>query len=149
LRSNAVPELLTDFTLPAATSRGDLEARLASPEKLTLYELVATVGHRITDPAVRAGMLTELFGRLALPLAVCASLAIAFAFTAGYRRTNNYGGAVVYGIVLGFVVYVASEMAARAGDAGAISPAFAALGPPLVAIVAGVTVLLLREDGRT
>jgi len=74
---------------------------------------------------------------------------IAFAFTAGYRRTNKYGGAVLYGIVLGFLVYVVTELAGRAGDAGVMNPVLASAGPALVAIVIGVTVLLNREDGRT
>jgi lipopolysaccharide export system permease protein len=56
---------------------------------------------------------------------------------------------VLYGIVLGFVVYVVTEMAGRAGDAGVIQPVVAVFGPALVAIVAGATVLLNREDGRT
>ena len=86
---------------------------------------------------------------LGLPASLCGSLVIAFAFTAGYRRTNKYGGTVLYGIVLGFVVYVVTEMAGRAGEAGVIQPVIAVLGPAVVAIVAGATVLLNREDGRT
>jgi lipopolysaccharide export system permease protein len=56
---------------------------------------------------------------------------------------------VLYGIVLGFVVYVVTEMAGRAGEAGVVQPVIAVLGPALIAIVAGATVLLNREDGRT
>lgn len=48
-----------------------------------------------------------------------------------------------------FVVYVVTEMAGRAGEAGVIQPVIAVLGPAVVAIVAGATVLLNREDGRT
>jgi lipopolysaccharide export system permease protein len=55
---------------------------------------------------------------------------------------------VLYGIVLGFVVYVITEMAAMAGGAGVLEPAFAAVAPAFVAIVIGMTVLLFREDGR-
>jgi lipopolysaccharide export system permease protein len=73
---------------------------------------------------------------------------MAFAFTSGYRKTNKYGRVVLYGIVLGFVVFFVTEMADRAGSAGALNPAFAAVGPALLGIVVGLTVLLYREDGR-
>ena len=89
--------------------------------------------------------LSRLF---ALPLSLAASLLIAFAFTTGYRRTNKYGVTVLYGIVLGFVVYVVTEMAAIAGSAGVLQPAFAAFAPAFVALVIGTTVLLYKEDGR-
>ncbi|WDR03583.1 LptF/LptG family permease [Devosia algicola] len=86
---------------------------------------------------------------LALPLVLCGSLLIAFAFTAGYRRSDRYGAAILYGIVLGFVVFMITEMADRAGSSGVLDPGFAAVGPAFVAIVIGVTVLLYKEDGRT
>jgi len=147
--SNRVPETLRDFTLATATSRGDMRAKLSSVRDMTIYELAEALAARMNDPRQRAQALTQFIRLLALPAALCGSLVIAFAFTAGYRRTNKYGGAVLYGIVLGFVVYVVTEMAGRAGDAGVIQPAVAVLGPAVVAIVAGATVLLNREDGRT
>ena len=84
---------------------------------------------------------------LALPLVLTGSLLIAFAFTAGYNRRNQFGPAVLYGVVLGFIVFVITEMADRAGSTGVLNPIFAALGPAIVAIVIGVTVLLRKEDG--
>lgn len=84
-------------------------------------------------------VMRRFFGRVRMGLA----------FTAGYRRTNRYGGTVLYGVVLGFVVYVVTELATRSGFAGVLDPTFAAAGPAFVAIVIGLTVLLYKEDGRT
>jgi lipopolysaccharide export system permease protein len=147
--SNKTPEALTDFHLPTTSSRGDMRAKLSSVKDMTVYELAANLAARINDPEERAETSTQFMRLIGLPVGLCGALVIAFAFTAGYRRTNKYGGTVLYGIVLGFVVYVVSEMAGRAGDAGVIQPVVAVLGPALVAIVAGATVLLNREDGRT
>lgn len=144
-----VPEQLTDYHLPASTSRGDMQTKLSSVKDMTVYEVAGALAARMNDPRQRAEALTQFIRLLALPATLCGSLVIAFAFTAGYRRTNKYGGTVLYGIVLGFVVYVVTEMAGRAGEAGVIQPAVAVLGPAVVAIVAGATVLLNREDGRT
>ncbi|MDB5542474.1 MAG: hypothetical protein JWQ89_4201 [Devosia sp.] len=148
-RSNEVPEKLTDFRLPTSRTEGDMKASLASVQDMTVWELANSLASRLSDPRERAPTLTRFLRLLALPLTLCGSLVIAFAFTAGYRRTNKYGGAVLYGIVLGVLVYVVTEMAGRAGGAGVMHPAIAVAGPAMVAIVIGVTVLLNREDGRT
>jgi len=147
--SARVPEQITDFHLPTSTSRGDMRTKLSSVKDMTIYELAGALAARMNDPKQRAETFTQFIRLLGLPASLCGSLVIAFAFTAGYRRTNKYGGTVLYGIVLGFVVYVVTEMAGRAGDAGVIQPVIAILGPSVVAIVAGATVLLNREDGRT
>ena len=107
-----------------------------------------TVAQRDADPQLRASAVTSLFRLLALPALLAGSVLIGFAFTSGYRRTNKYGAAVLYGIVLGFVVYVVTELANRSGFAGVLDPTFAAAGPAFVAIVIGLTVLLYKEDGR-
>jgi len=143
------PEQVHDLALPTTTTAGDMGVKLASPVELTIFELAAALSKRLTDPDLRNGVEMRFLRLLALPLVLIGSLLIALAFTAGYRRTNKYGAAVLYGIVLGFVVYVITEMAAMAGAAGVLQPAFAAVAPAFVAIVIGTTVLLFREDGRT
>jgi lipopolysaccharide export system permease protein len=148
-RSNEVPERIADFRLPTTQTVGDMRARLASVKDMTVWELAGSLAARLNDPKERAETETRFLRLLALPLILCGSLVIAFAFTAGYRRTNKYGGAVLYGIVLGALVYVVTELAGRAGSAGVMHPVIAVAGPALVAIVIGVTVLLNREDGRT
>lgn len=145
---DAPPERLLGLRLPTETTAGDLGARRASPTELTIFELLGLRALSVSDPRLRSGVEMRLAKLLALPLMLAASLLIAFAFTAGYRRTNKYGATVLYGIVLGFVVYVVTEMAATAGSAGILQPAFAAFGPAFVALVVGTTVLLFREDGQ-
>ena len=147
-RPEARAEPVRDLRGPTTTTRGDLGARLVSPVEMTLFDIVDLMALEISDPQLRSGVQMRLAKLVALPLALAASLLIAFAFTSGYRRTNKYGGTVLYGIVLGFVVYVVTEMAASAGSAGILQPAFAAFVPALVAIFVGTTVLLFREDGQ-
>jgi lipopolysaccharide export system permease protein len=148
-RSNEMPQTVSDFRLPTARTAGDMRARIASIKDMTVWELAGSLAARLSDSRERAETETRFLRLLALPLTLCGSLVIAFAFTAGYRRTNKYGGAVLYGIVLGVLVYVVTEMAGRAGGAGVMHPVIAVAGPAVVAIVIGVTVLLNREDGRT
>jgi len=148
LDPNEPPRLVNNIQLPTASTAGDMRARLSTPSQMTFFELLAIQSQTVADPALRSGIQMRLLRLLATPLALAGSLVIAFAFTAGYRRTNKYGGTVLYGIVLGFVVYVVTETASMAGAAGIVQPAFAAFAPAIVAMIIGTTVLLYKEDGR-
>ncbi len=139
---------LPEYRLPASTTPEQLQLRLASADDMTFFELVSLLQSGVDDESIRTAATMRLVKLLALPLVLTGSLLIAFAFTAGYRRGSNYGPAVLYGVVLGFVVFVITEMADRAGSTGVLDPTFAAFGPAFVAIVIGVTVLLHKEDGR-
>ncbi|KKB85766.1 hypothetical protein VW29_05575 [Devosia limi DSM 17137] len=142
------PQHIANFTLPTSSTAAELNLKLSSTEDMTFFELAALLQAGVSDPAIQAAATMRLIKLLALPLVLTGSLLIAFAFTAGYRRSDKYGPAVLYGVVLGFVVFVITEMADRAGSGGVLDPTFAAIGPALVAIVIGVTVLLFKEDGR-
>jgi lipopolysaccharide export system permease protein len=143
------PQTIEGVSLPTTSTAADMGVNLASPVVVTSFELAEGMSMRVTVPDLRNGVEMRLLRLVALPLALVGSLLIALAFTTGYRRTNKYGAAVLYGVVLGFVVYVITEMAAMAGAAGVLEPAFAAFAPAFVAVVIGTTVLLFREDGRT
>lgn len=147
-QDDQAPQRVSNIRIPTATTVGDLGVRMSSPAELTVFELLQLQSLDMSEPQLRAGVQMRLNKLLALPLMMAATVLLAFAFTTGYRRTNKYGAAVLYGIVLGFVVYVVTEMAAMAGSAGIIEPAFAAFAPALAAIFVGTTVLLYREDGR-
>jgi lipopolysaccharide export system permease protein len=142
------PQAVDGLDLPTTTTAADLGVRLRSASELTLFEIAGALAQGISDPVLRTRVEMRFFRLIALPLTLAGSLLIAFAFTAGYRRTNKYGGAMLYGVVLGFVVYVITEMAALAGAAGVLRPSFAAIAPAIVAMVIGTTVLLFKEDGR-
>lgn len=148
LDPNEPGRLVNNLQLPTLSTPGDLQAQLSTPSQLTFFELLNIQAMTVADPTLRTGIQMRLLRLLAVPLALAGSLIIAFAFTAGYRRTNKYGGSVLYGIVLGFVVYVVTETASMAGAAGIVQPAFAAFAPALVAMIVGTTVLLYKEDGR-
>jgi len=143
------PRTLRDYTLPTNSTAAEISLKLASTEDMTFFDLAKLLQSGVADPSVRAAANMRLLKLLALPLVLSGSLFIAFAFTAGYRRDTSLGPAVLYGVVLGFVVFVITEMADRAGSTGVLDPTFAAVGPALVAMVIGVTVLLHKEDGRT
>jgi lipopolysaccharide export system permease protein len=142
------PRFVKDYALLTNSTQTELSVRTSSTEDMTFFELGALLQRGVMDPSIRNAALMRFLKLLALPMVLTGSLFIAFAFTAGYRRGSNYGPAALYGVVLGFVVFVITEMADRGGSTGVLDPTFAAVGPAFVAIVIGVTVLLHREDGR-
>lgn len=145
---NQPPRQLSTYILPTDTSLADLELKLSSAEDFTFLELASALASGVTDPLIRSAAQTRFQRLLSLPVLLVGVLLIAFAFTAGYRKTGSYGRAILYGVVLGFVVFVINEMADRAGSSGALDPTLAAWGPAIVAVVIGLTVLLYKEDGR-
>lgn len=143
------PYAVFNYEVPTRSTAAEISLKLASTEDMTFFDLAKLLQEGVADPLVRAAATMRFYKLLSLPLVLCGSLFIAFAFTAGYRRDTNLGPSVLYGVVLGFVVFVITEMADRAGSTGVLDPSFAAAGPALVAMVIGVTVLLYKEDGRT
>lgn len=147
-RVELAPEHLTNFSMPTTTTRGDLALKLSSTDDMTFFELAGSLATKVSDPALRSAVATRFLRLLSLPALLVGALFIAFAFTAGYRRASGYGASIIYAIFLGFVVFMITEMADRAGSAGALDPTLAACGPAFVAIVIGLSVLLYKEDGR-
>lgn len=147
-RSDGSVESQKTYRIRTESTVADLRLIVGSTEDFTFYELVRALQNGITEPVVRAAATTRFLKLLSLPVLLVGSLLIAFAFTAGYRRDNNYGLTIVYGIVLGFVVFVITEMADRAGSSGVLDANYATWGPAVVSILIGLSVLLHKEDGR-
>ncbi|GHA35353.1 LPS export ABC transporter permease LptG [Devosia pacifica] len=147
-RLDQPPRRVSDYLLPTSSTPAAIELQLTSVQDVTFFELARLLRNGIADETIAAAVLTRFLKLLSMPLVLVGSLLIAFAFTAGYRRSDKYGPSILYGVVLGFVVFVVTEMSERAGSGGVLHPVLAALGPAFVAIVIGVTVLLYKEDGR-
>lgn len=135
------------YSLPTFSTRAELELRLASTDDFTFFELKDALSSSLADPIAKSAAQTRFARLLALPALLVGVLLIAFAFSSKYRRTGALGSVILSGVVLGFVVFVITEMAYRAGSSGVISPLFAAWGPAMLAIVIGVSILLFIEDG--
>ncbi|MCF4098095.1 LptF/LptG family permease [Maritalea sp. P4.10X] len=140
-------ESFKTFSLPTSFSAAQLQLQLGAISRMSIFELKSQLRDKtVTTPAEYVAQMR--MRRLeALPIVLVGTLLIAFAFTSGYSRMGTSGTHIIYGILLGFVVYILTKLADRAGESGNISALLAAWGPAIVAIVIGTTVLLLKEDG--
>jgi lipopolysaccharide export system permease protein len=141
------PEPFDSLTLSAAASASEVRLALGSASTMSYYELSELVNVANLEPTIRTVAEMRLARLQALPLVLVGSLLIAFAFTARYRRGGAPGATILYGVLLGFVVFVITRLAEQAGSAGILEPVVAAWGPAIVATVIGVTALLYVEDG--
>lgn len=69
-------------------------------------------------------------------------------FTQVYLTANNHYGIVLYGVVLGSVLYVSFELAAGRPAAGALVSTSATLAVALVAIFVGRSALFFQPGGQ-
>ena len=149
IRRGGVSSLVDSYVIATDSTRADLRVTLGSTEDFTFFELIDVLSSGVSDPIVKAAAQTRLAKLTSLPLLLVGSLLIAFAFTAGYRRANPFGMSLMYGIILGFVVFVITEMADRAGSSGVLQPAVATWGPAAISVLIGLSVLLNKEDGKS
>ncbi len=141
------PERFDSLILPAEASASEVRLALGSASTMSYYELSELLGAAGLDRTIRTVAEMRLARLQALPLVLVGSLLIAFAFTARYRRGGTPGATILYGVLLGFVVFVITRLAEQAGSAGILEPVVAAWGPAIVATVIGLTALLYVEDG--
>ena len=90
---------------------------------------------------------TRFQSLLARPLLFTAMVLLAGTCCLRFARFGQAARPVALGVVAGFVLYVVAEFVLSFGSNGVVAPWMAAWGPPLVASLAGVSVLLYQEDG--
>lgn len=84
---------------------------------------------------------------LARPLLLIAMVFISACFSLRFFRFGGVATAVSGGVASGFVLYVATKLAADLGGAGLVNAPIAAWSPAVVGTMLGVLVLLHQEDG--
>jgi lipopolysaccharide export system permease protein len=145
--SDGTRRVFDETQIESFSSKEELSLQLGSILQMDVYTLRQYVETIDKNNQNIAAAITRLRQMEVLPALLVGALLIAFAFTTGYRRHGTSGTQVLYGIVLGFVLYVITKLLDRAGEAGSMDATLAAWGPAIVTIVIGTSVLLWKEDG--
>jgi lipopolysaccharide export system permease protein len=111
------------WRLPDTIRRADAAGFSSAPYRLRLQQLIAT-------PVLFAGMSV-----------------LAAAFSLRLMRLGGLAGLAGAGIALGFVIFFFDRLCGALGAAEVVPTGAAAWAPPLVALLAGVTLLCYTEDG--
>ncbi|MCZ4270957.1 LptF/LptG family permease [Maritalea porphyrae] len=147
ITSNGEKRSFERLDLIVSATKESISLQLGSVHQMNIFTLRDFIQSVKVENSNVAAALMRLRRAEALPALLVGSLLIAFAFTVGYRRHGTSGSQVLYGIVLGFVLYVVTKLLERAGSSGVMDATLAAWGPAIVAIVIGTSVLLWKEDG--
>jgi len=84
---------------------------------------------------------------LSRPILLLAMVLIAANVSLRFSRSRDLGRVIITGVGVGFMLYVVMKIAWDLGSGGIVSPLLAAWLPAVVAMLAGITVLLHLEDG--
>lgn len=135
------------YLIPTYLTPAQVRSTIARPTAISFWQLPG-----IVHLAERAGLTADRYRMqfqtlLARPLLLAAMVLVAATVSLRLVRLGGTSQAVIGGVVAGFVLYVAREVAGDLGSAGLVSPTFAAWTPGIAALLFGATSLLRTEDG--
>lgn len=127
-------------------ARSTLE-RFASPRTVPFWELRERIER--TEAAGLSSLRYRLryAQLLAAPLMYAAMSILAAAFSLRLIRLGGLARLAGSGVTLGFVFFFFNELCSAMGSAELLPPHAAAWAPPLLAMLAGLTLLTFTEDG--
>lgn len=146
-QAGVLPETVDIFRLPTDLAPDQVSQQLANPDTISFWDLPQFI-----DISARSGVPSDGYemryqSLLAQPFLFLAMVLVAATVSLRFSRARDLGQVILTGVIVGFVLYVVTELAMGLGRSGIVYPAVAAWTPSVVAILASVTVLLYREDG--
>jgi lipopolysaccharide export system permease protein len=135
------------LTIPSSLNGDSALERFASPQAVPFWGLWRAISRTEQAGFSATGYRLELQDLLATPLMFAAMSVLAAAFSLRLIRLGGLAALAGSGVALGFLIFFFNEFCRALGKAGAIPPFAAAWTPPLIALLAGFTLLCYTEDG--
>ncbi len=133
--------LSTDLTIET------IQDSFAAPETMSFWELPAFIEVLEKAGFSAARHRLHFHGLLAAPLMLCAMVLIAATFSLRMVRRGGTMAVAGAGVVVGFLVYFASDVIFALGLSGRLPVELAAWTPAAVSTLLGLATLLHLEDG--
>ncbi|MDE3121562.1 MAG: LPS export ABC transporter permease LptG [Paracoccaceae bacterium] len=136
-----------EVTVPSDLTQAQIRDSFGNPGQVPIWQL-----HAFIDRLMQAGFSAReyrvhLQTELAMPLLLVAMVLVAAGFTMRHVRFGHTGVMVLAAVIAGFAIFFLRNFAEALGNSGQIPVALAAWGPPLVAILFSLGLLLHLEDG--
>ncbi|PRY94956.1 lipopolysaccharide export system permease protein [Hasllibacter halocynthiae] len=143
----AAASSMPEGRIPTDLTAQQIRDSFGAPASVPIWQLPGFIAdlERAGFSALQHRM--HLWSELTLPLFLVAMALIGAAFTMRQQRGGRTGIFVGAALVSGFALYFVRNFAAVLGAGGEIPIPFAALAPPVAAILAGLGLVLDREDG--
>ncbi|MBO9709983.1 MAG: LPS export ABC transporter permease LptG [Caulobacter sp.] len=121
--------------------------RFSNPQAIAVWRLPETIKRTEAAGFSSIPFRIRLHQILATPLLFAAMSMLAAAFSLRLMRLGGLAGLAGAGVTLGFGFFFFNELCGALGKADVLTPALAAWTPPVVALLAGLTLLCYTEDG--
>ncbi len=135
------------LSIPSNLDDRTASERFNTPQAVALWRLPATIKRTEDAGFSAAPFKLRLQQDLATPLLFAAMSVLAAAFSLRLMRLGGLAALAGSGVALGFGFFFFNELCSTLGKADVLTPMVAAWTPPVVAILAGFTLLCYTEDG--
>jgi lipopolysaccharide export system permease protein len=135
------------ISIPTTLDARSTVERFASPRTVAFWDLPGRIQR--TEAAGLSSLRYRLRWHelLASPLLYAAMSILAAGFSLRLLRLGGLAGLAGAAVALGFILFFANELLAAMGSAELLPPAAAAWAAPVLAMLAGLTLLAFTEDG--
>jgi len=141
------PQFFKTYTLKTDLTLAQIQESFSSPETLSFWSLPHFIA--MLDAAGFSGLKHRLHwqGLLASPLLLCAMVLLAATVSLRLTRRGGIMLLVGFGVLAGFLLYIAVDLSQALGLAGSVPPVLAAWGPAAAATLLALATLFHLEDG--
>jgi len=135
------------MTIPSTLTASTALIRFSSPKAVPFWALPGMIGRSEAAGFSATGYRLQFHQLLATPLMFAAMSVLAAAFSLRLLRLGGLAGFAGAGVALGFGVFFLNQFCSALGKGDVLPPAVAAWTPPVLALMAGFTLLIFTEDG--
>lgn len=133
--------------IPSMLDHRSAMEKFVSPTAVAFWRLPATIHAAELSGYSASGYRLRLQQLLAAPVLFMAMAILGAGFSLRLMRLGDVAVVAGAGVALGFTLFFIDEFCVALGAAEVIPPGLAAWAPPLLALLAGVTLLCYTEDG--
>jgi lipopolysaccharide export system permease protein len=135
------------ISIPSMLDHRTAMEKFVSPNAVAFWRLPSTIHAADLAGYSATGYRLRLQQLLAAPLLFAAMTVLGAAFSLRLMRLGGLAALTGAGVALGFVFFFVDEFCGALGAAEVIPSGLAAWAPPILALLAGVTLLCYTEDG--
>jgi lipopolysaccharide export system permease protein len=135
------------LSIPSSLDRRTAMEKFAARNTVGFWRLPETIRHADSAGFSSAPYRLRYHQLLATPLLFAAMSVLAAAFSLRLMRLGGVSGLAGAGVALGFGLFFFDDLCGTLGSTEVIPPLIAGWAPPLIALLAGVTLLCYTEDG--
>lgn len=139
--------VLAELDLPTGLTAARIQESFAAPETMSFWDIPSFV--RTLEAAGFSGLRYRLYWHAILsgPVLLVAMVLVGTMFSLRLSRIGGTGLLLLGGLITGFMLYFLTDVSRAVGLSGGLPPALAAWAPALVAMLAGLALVVYVEEG--